>query len=287
MRPAAYTRAVTSSPNHAPSEISLGDRPLSLADLVAVARKRAAVRPGERAREAMARARAVVDRVIAAGDRGPAVYGVNTGFGALAEVRISTEEIAALQRNLVRSHSVGVGDPLPRDAVRAMMLLRAAVLARGQSGARPEVCDHLCAMLDRGIHPRIPARGSVGASGDLAPLAHIALAMMGEGRAEYEGEELPADEALGRAGLSPIAFEAKEGLTLLNGTQHMTAVGGLAVADAFDTCVAADIAGAMSLEALKGTWRAFDERVVGARPHPGQLAVGAHLRELLADSEIA
>jgi histidine ammonia-lyase len=269
------------------ADVVLGDRPLTLMDLVAVARRGAPVRAGERARAAMVRARAVVDRVIAAGDSGPPVYGVNTGFGALAEVRISSEQIAALQRNLVRSHAVGVGDPLPRDAVRGMMLLRAAVLARGQSGARPEVCDHLCAMLARGVHPHIPARGSVGASGDLAPLAHIALAMMGEGRAEYEGEDLPAAEALARAGLEPIAFEAKEGLTLLNGTQHMTAVGGLALADAFETCVAADIAGAMSLEALQGTWRAFDERVVGARPHPGQLAVGAHLRELLTESEIA
>ncbi len=235
----------------------------------------------------MARARAVVDEVVAGGDRAPAVYGVNTGFGALAEVRISADQVVRLQQNLVRSHASGVGAPLPRDAVRGMMLLRASVLATGRSGARAVCCERLCEMLDAGVHPVIPARGSVGASGDLAPLAHLALGMIGEGLAEYRGETLPAGDALKRAGLSPLLLEAKEGLTLLNGTQHMTAVGGLAILDAIETCVVADIAGAMSLEALKGTVRAFDERVVAARPHPGQIAVARFLRALLADSPIA
>src|SRR5690242_17193907 len=178
---------------------------------------------------AMARARQVVDAVTTAGDAAPAVYGVNTGFGALAEVRISAAQVTRLQQNLVRSHAAGVGSPLPRDAVRGMMLLRAAVLATGRSGARPVCCERLCELLAAGVHPVVPARGSVGASGDLAPLAHLALGMIGEGEAEYRGDVLPAAEALRRAGIAPLELQAKEGLTLLNGTQHMTAVGGLAL----------------------------------------------------------
>jgi histidine ammonia-lyase len=242
---------------------------------------------GSAARAAMARARAVVDAVVAGGDRAPAVYGVNTGFGALAEVRISSDQVVRLQQNLVRSHAAGVGSPLPREAVRGMMLLRAAVLATGRSGARAVCCERLCEMLGAGVHPVIPARGSVGASGDLAPLAHLALGMIGEGLAEYRGETMPAGDALRAAGIAPLVLEAKEGLTLLNGTQHMTAVGGLAIFDAEATARVADIAGALSLEALKGTVRAFDPRVVAARPHPGQIAVATFLRALLADSAIA
>ena len=235
----------------------------------------------------MARARAVVDAIVAGGEAAPAVYGVNTGFGALAEVRISPDEIVQLQRNLVRSHSVGVGAPLARDEVRAMMLLRAAVLSQGKSGSRPLVCERLCAMLDRGVHPLIPSRGSVGASGDLAPLAHLALGLMGEGQAEHQGELMPAADALRRAGLEPLDLAAKEGITLLNGTQHMTAVGALTALDAEHTALVADIAGAMSLEALEGTSAAFDARVLCARPQPGQVAVGAFLRDLLRGSQIA
>jgi histidine ammonia-lyase len=235
----------------------------------------------------MDRARAVVDAVVAGGDAAPAVYGVNTGFGALAEVRISAGEVTRLQQNLVRSHASGVGQPLPRESVRGMMLLRAAVLATGRSGARTVCCERLCQLLNAGVHPEIPARGSVGASGDLAPLAHLALGMIGEGRAEYKGEWLPAAEALKRANVEALVLEAKEGLTLLNGTQHMTSIGGVTILDAEETCRIADIAGAMSLEALKGTVRAFDERVVAARPHPGQIEVARFLRALLADSPIA
>jgi histidine ammonia-lyase len=274
-----YTSGVTA--------FRLGDEPLTLEILMAVARAGLRVEIGERAQSAMQQARAVVDEVVAAGDAAPAVYGVNTGFGALAEVRISADQVARLQQNLVRSHAAGVGAPLPRDAVRAMMLLRAAVLATGRSGARTVCCERLCDLLNAGVHPVIPARGSVGASGDLAPLAHLALGMIGEGEAELGGQTLPAAEALRRAGIAPLVLEAKEGLTLLNGTQHMTAVGGLAVLDAEITCRIADIAGALSLEALKGTVRAFDPRVVAARPHPGQIAVATLLRELLAGSEIA
>jgi histidine ammonia-lyase len=260
---------------------------LTLAAISEVARGGRKVTIGAAARAAMDRARGVVDDVVAGGDAAPAVYGVNTGFGALAEVRISAAEVTRLQQNLVRSHAAGVGAPLPREAVRAMMLLRAAVLATGRSGARTICCERLCELLDAGVHPVIPARGSVGASGDLAPLAHLALGMIGEGFAEYRGETVPAAEALRRANIAPLVLEAKEGLTLLNGTQHMTAVGGLALHDAAATCVVADIAGALSLEALKGTVRAFDPRVVAARPHPGQIAVGTHLRALLVGSEIA
>jgi histidine ammonia-lyase len=273
---------------HGPiADVILGDAPLTLEDLVGVARRGARVGVGDRAMEAMRRAREVIDRVVAGGDQAPAVYGVNTGFGALAEVRISAQQIAELQRNLVRSHATGVDEPLARDEVRGMMLLRAAVLARGHSGARPEVCLKLCELMAAGVHPRIPRRGSVGASGDLAPLAHLALTLIGEGECEYQGRELASAEGLRQAGIEPLKLEAKEGLTLLNGTQHMTSVGGLAVADAERSCRVADIAGAMSLEALKGTVRAFDRRVCEARNQPGQQRVGAALRELLDDSEIA
>ena len=261
--------------------LRLGDDPLTLEVIAQVARHNRLVEIGSAARAAMTRARRVVDAVVAGGDEAPAVYGVNTGFGALAEVRISAAQVARLQQNLVRSHSAGIGSALPRDAVRAMMLLRAAVLATGRSGARPLCCERLCELLNAGVHPVVPSRGSVGASGDLAPLAHLALGMIGEGHAEYRGDVLPAAEALRRANLAPLVLEAKEGLTLLNGTQHMTAVGGLAVLDAEATCRIADVAGALSLEALKGTARAFDPRIVAARAHPGQIAVAAFLRELL------
>jgi histidine ammonia-lyase len=265
----------------------LGQDVLSLEALAQVARGGRRVEIAPEALTAMSRSRAVVDAVVAGGDAAPAVYGVNTGFGALAEVRISAAQVTRLQQNLVRSHSSGVGEPLPRDAVRGMMLLRAAVLATGRSGARAICCERLCDLLNAGVHPQIPARGSVGASGDLAPLAHLALGMIGEGLAEFEGQWLPATEALRRANIAPLTLEAKEGLTLLNGTQHMTAVGGLAILDAEYTCRVADIAGALSLEALKGTVRAFDERVVAARPHPGQIEVARFLRALLVGSEIA
>ncbi len=266
--------------------IVLGDAPLTLDAIAAVARRGAPVSLSDGARARMARARAVIDRLAAGGAGAPAVYGVNTGFGALAEVRISPDQIAQLQRNLVRSHACGVSAPLPVDAVRAMMLLRAAVLAVGHSGARIEIAELLCAMLAARVHPIIPSRGSVGASGDLAPLAHLALVLMGEGEAEHRGERLPGGEALRRAGLAPVEFQAKEGLTLLNGTQLMTAVGALAALDAEATCRLADVAGAMSLEAYKGTPRAFDPRIHAARPHPGQGASAAFLARLLAESEI-
>ncbi|HEU4404901.1 MAG TPA: histidine ammonia-lyase [Polyangiaceae bacterium] len=261
-------------------------RPLTLEALEQVARGRRRVSLCPEARGRMREARRAIDAIIAGGDGAPAVYGVNTGFGYLAETRIAAADNRALQRNLVRSHASGVGPDLPEAAVRAMMLLRAQVLALGHSGAREEVVDLLLGMLDRNVCPRVPAQGSVGASGDLAPLAHLALAMIGEGEVLAAGRVAPAREALEAAGLRPIALEAKEGLSLINGTQYMAALGALAVNEARRLCAVADVAGAMSLEASRGSARPFDERVVGLRPHPGALACAKNLRDLLRDSPL-
>jgi histidine ammonia-lyase len=214
------------------------------------------------------------------------VYGVSTGFGKLADVEIPAGELRQLQLNLVRSHSCGIGRPLSIAEVRAMMLLRANVLTLGLSGIRLEVIELLCELLNRGVHPVIPEKGSVGASGDLAPLAHLALTLIGEGEAFYGDTRGPSGEALKKAGLRPVVLEAKEGLALLNGTQGMHAVGGLALLRAKRLSRIADIAGAISLEALKGTPTAFDPRIHQARPHPGQEAAADHLRHLLRDSAI-
>ena len=227
--------------------------------------------------------RAVVEQIVA---ENRAVYGVNTGFGKLSDVRIDPDKLSELQLNLVRSHSCGLGNPLSEIEARAMLLLRANVLACGLSGARTIVADTLVAMLEQGVTPVIPEKGSVGASGDLAPLAHLALAAIGEGEAFYKGERLAGAEALKRAGIQPLQLEVKEGLALLNGTQAMGAVGALALHRSERVTHLADVAGAMSLEALKGTPVAFDERIHAARPHAGQVAVAAHLRALLTGSEI-
>jgi histidine ammonia-lyase len=217
---------------------------------------------------------------------GATVYGVTTGFGDLANVRIDPARTAQLQHNLVRSHAAGVGPPLPVEVVRAMLLLRANTLAIGLSGVRPELPELLCSMLNAGVHPLIPSRGSVGASGDLAPLAHLALVVIGEGEASIDGGSVPGARALATAGLEPMQLQAKEGLALLNGTQLMAAVGALALHDGRRLAATADVVGAMSLEAMEGTGRAFAASLLEARPHPGQLDAGAHLRALLAASEI-
>jgi len=263
--------------------LQLTGRGLTVEDVLAVARGMRPVDVDPTARERMAASRAVIDRVAASGET---VYGVTTGFGDLADVRISPEQTATLQRNLVRSHAAGVGEPLPEEVVRAMLVLRVNALAVGLSGVRPELADLLVAMLNAGVHPHIPSRGSVGASGDLAPLAHLALVVIGEGEAEVGGRRLAGAEALAAAGLEPMELQAKEGLALLNGTQLMAALGALAAADARQLVIAADVVGAMSLEAMLGTASAFDEALIGARPHPGQVASAARLRGLLADSEI-
>ncbi len=270
---------------HANPPVELG-RFLLLTDLEDVARRGRQVVFGAEARARVQAARKAVDAIVEGGDAAPAVYGVNTGFGALAETRIGHRDVIALQKNLVRSHACGVGPDLPIAEVRAMMLLRAQVVALGYSGVRVDVVDLLVEMLNRGITPRIPAQGSVGASGDLAPLAHLALVLMGEGEASYEGERMTGGEALSRAGVRPVELAAKEGLALINGTQYMAALGSLAVCDALELCTIADVAGAMSLEAAKGSKRPFDERLMTVRPHPGQASVATNLRAMLDDSEI-
>lgn len=233
-------------------------------------------------RRVLASRRAVL-RAIRSGDL---VYGVNTGFGHLAQVRVPDRDLDELQKNLVRSHSAGVGGPFPERVVRTILALRANCLARGHSGIRLETLERILELLAAGIHPVIPEQGSVGASGDLAPLAHVALALIGEGEVFYRGRRVGAVAALRRAGLTPVRLEAKEGLALINGTQVMSAIGVLALLRAERLAVTADIVGSMSLEALRGSHRAFAPRIQRARPHPGQLVSAANLRKLLLDSPI-
>src|SRR5215212_703841 len=263
--------------------LQLKGQQLTLQQIVDVAEGREQVVLADDARLRVEQARQVVQDIVT---QGRTVYGVNTGFGKLSDVSIDRADLIQLQLNLVRSHSVGLGEPLSEPEARAMLLLRANVLAAGFSGARPLVIDTLIAMLEKGLTPVIPEKGSVGASGDLAPLAHLALAAIGEGELFYKGERLPAATALERAHVAPLKLEVKEGLALLNGTQAMGAVGALTLHRAEQLVRLADVAGAMTLEALKGTPVAFDERIHEARPHAGQLAVAAHLRELLRESEI-
>jgi histidine ammonia-lyase len=242
-----------------------------------------AVALAESARVSIDRARRFVEEIVR---RGEVVYGINTGFGGLADVVIPPAELRELQVNLVRSHSCGVGEPLPERVVRAMIVQRANVLSKGYSGCRAVVIETLIRMLNAGVHPVIPSRGSVGASGDLAPLAHLALSAIGEGESVYQGKRGPAREALELAGIQPLTLEAKEGLALLNGTQAMTAVGGLALLEAERLADAADVTGAMSLEALRGTPVAFDDKIQAARPHPGQIASARRLTRFIEGSEI-
>jgi histidine ammonia-lyase len=228
-------------------------------------------------------AREVVERLVAAGET---VYGVTTGFGDLSGTFIEPAQSAKLQENLLLSHAVGVGDPLPRDVVRAMLLLRANTLALGHSGCRPGLVDRLCDFLRLGIHPVVPSQGSVGASGDLAPLAHLALPLTGRGYVEVNGRVVAASEALATAGLQPLVLEAKEGLALLNGTQMMSAIGALLAADAARLSQTASVAAAMSCEAMLGTDVAYASAYQLARPHPGQIAVAEELRWLLRESSL-
>ena len=235
------------------------------------------------ARRRVARGRRVVESVLASGE---VVYGLNTGFGDLANVRIEADKLASLQERLVRSHAAGVGPPLPAEAVRGMLLLRANTLARGHSGARPELVERLLEMLARDLLPVVPSRGSVGASGDLAPLAHLALPLLGRGRVTFEGEETDAAEALAACGLEAMELAPKEGLALINGTQAMTSLLALATLEARRLVRAADLAGGLSTDALRGTDAAFDPRLHALRPHPGQVASAANLWHLLQGSAI-
>ena len=263
--------------------IHLDGHSLTLDALVAIAdgREPVAVAPAAAAR--IRAARAVVDRH-AHGDE--PVYGINTGFGSFAEVKIAPDALEALQRNLVRSHAAGVGQPLAVREVRAAMALRANVLAKGYSGIRLETLQALIALLNAGVHPLVPSRGSVGASGDLAPLAHIALVLIGEGEAQLEAGPYSGTEALRRAGLQPVTLAPKEGLALINGTQPSTAVLALALAGAEVLTRAADIAAALSIDALRGSMHPFEARIHEARGFPGQIASAANIERLMRHSAI-
>lgn len=235
------------------------------------------------AREKVDAARAVVDKLVR---ENRVAYAITTGVGKLSDVHIEPAQNRQLQINLIRSHSAGVGEPLSQEETRAMMVLRANSLAKGFSGVRAEVIDLLCEMVNRKIHPVIPSQGSVGASGDLAPLAHLALAMIGEGDVIYEGARMNSADAMRRTQIKPLVPEAKEAISLINGTQAMLAVGTLALLAAENLAATADVLGAMTLDALRGTDVAFDERIHAARPHNGQVKVAANLRRLIAGSEI-
>ncbi len=254
---------------------------LTVADVEAVARHGSRAALDVHARERMQEARDVIAALV---ERGEVVYGVTTGFGDLATTFIPPEDAAALQENLIASHAAGVGRPFPREVVRAMLLLRANTLALGHSGCRPLLVDRICAFLELGIHPVVPEQGSVGASGDLAPLAHLALPLIGRGQVEIAGQVVPTLVALREHGLEPLALEPKEGLALLNGTQLMSALGALLLADADRLARTASVAAAMSVEALLGTDVAYAAPYQLARPHPGQIAVAGELRHLLRDS---
>ncbi len=263
--------------------ILLDGESLTFAQLYSIAAEGVHVALAPAAAQRMRASRAVVDRVVASG---ATAYGVNTGFGELADVRISADQIRQLQLNLVRSHCCGVGAPLSEIETRAMMLLRANTLAKGFSGVRPLIVETLCQMLNARVHPVIPSQGSVGASGDLAPLAHLAAVAIGEGEAIFQGNRLPGGEAMKRAGIAPLVLEAKEGLSLLNGTQGMLALIALALRDAQILCDTADVAAALALDALRGSPAAFDARIAAARPHPGAAISARNLLRLNAGSEI-
>lgn len=300
-------------------EVILTGEDLTIADVVKVARQGTRVLLAEEARERVERAAQMVERLWR---EGKVVYGITTGFGKFSDVVISVGEVEQLQRNLILSHASGVGRPLPVEVVRAVMLLRANALAKGHSGVKPATLDLLLEMINRGVHPVIPEKGSLGASGDLAPLAHMALVLIGEGEAWWDegmasqpkvapaearggnlargpswpfstshwrepgGRKLPGREALARAGLSPVTLSAKEGLALINGTQVMTAIGVLALADALNLLQAADIIASLTLQALRGIPAAFDPKITRVRPHPGGAEVAARLRQLLRGSQL-
>src|SRR5271155_4211854 len=263
--------------------ILLNGNDLTFEQLYRVALHSNAVNVSPSAIERMNGSRAVVEQLLASG---ATAYGINTGFGKLASVRISAEQVRNLQVNLVRSHCCGVGAPLGEAETRAMMLLRANALAKGLSGGRPLVVEALCAMLNSRVHPVIPSQGSVGASGDLAPLAHLAHVVIGEGRAAYKGEILDGGEAMRRAGVKPLALEAKEGLSLLNGTQGMLALLSLALREADILVDTADVAAALSLDALRGSPGAFDARIMHARAYTGAATTARNLAHLNEGSQI-
>jgi histidine ammonia-lyase len=263
--------------------VDLDGKHLSLESIRAIAEDAAPVRVTDGARARVAAARRLVDEKFGIGD---AIYGVTTGFGRLANIQIEPKDAAQLQLNLVRSHAAGTGEPLAIDFVRAAGVLRVSSLSAGHSGIRESTLDLLVALLNRGVTPVVPRQGSVGASGDLAPLAHMTLTLIGEGEAFYRGERMPSARALQLAGLEPIELGAKEGLALVNGTEVMTGIAALCQLRAERLIAAADVIGAMALEAFLGTDRVFDRRINALRPHPGQSRVAENLRALLQGSQI-
>lgn len=264
-------------------KVSINGSDLSIDQVVRVSRKYEQVEISREAYEKMNRSRAVIEAILA---EKKVVYGVNTGFGQLSNVSISEDELDLLQYNLIVSCVTGVGEPFPEEVVRAMLLLRANSLVAGHSGIRPLIVETMVEMLNKKVHPLVPQKGSVGASGDLAPLAHLALVMLGRGEAYYQGQLLPGGEAMKKAGITPVVLKAKEGLSLCNGTQAMTALGVLAVHDALKLALYADVIGALSAEALEAVPMAFDHKIQDIRPHPGQIETAANIRELLKGSEI-
>src|SRR5580698_4894441 len=265
------------------SAIQIDGEQLDFAQLYRVVFDRARVELAPQARTRMLASRAVIERLIASDQ---AVYGVNTGFGKMASVRISREQIGELQVNLVRSHACGVGAPLSEAETRAMLVLRANAIAKGFSGVRPIVAETLCAMLNHSVHPVIPGQGSVGASGDLAPLAHLAMVAIGEGEAIYDGQRMAGGDAMKSAGIAPLALQAKEGLAMLNGTQGMLSLLSLALREAEIAADTADVAAALSLDALRGSPAAFDERIARVRPYLGHATTAKNLERLNAGSAI-
>ncbi|MGT2887600.1 histidine ammonia-lyase [Streptococcus didelphis] len=264
------------------SILNLDGKNLNLEDVIAVARKGVICQIDEEAKKDVQASRKIVDDIVR---EKRVVYGINTGFGSLCNVSISPEDTVQLQENLIRTHASGYGDPLPEDTVRAIMLIRINSLVKGYSGIRLSTIETLLEMLNKGVHPYIPEKGSLGASGDLAPLAHMVLPMLGLGKAYYKGELLNSKEAMVRAGIDPIALAAKEGLALINGTTVLTGIGALATYDAIQLAKLSDIAGALSLEVHNGIISPFEERLHIIRPQSGQLASARNIRQLLEGSE--
>ena len=263
--------------------LTIDGKHLSLEGVLEVAEGRAPVKISPSVAGRMKRSRDFIEKALQQGEK---IYGVTTGFGLLSDQVIDRSQIEALQRNLIRSHSVGVGPFFDEVSTRAIMLLRANVLAMGYSGVRVELLNCLVEMINRGVHPLIPEQGSVGASGDLAPLAHLALVVIGEGEASYQGEVMSGKAAMDKAGIPVLTLKSKEGLALINGTQVMTAVGLMALLRAERLCKAADIIGACTLDALKGSLRAFDPDIQKVRPFPGHLAVSTNFQNMGRKSEI-
>ena len=265
------------------AEVTIDGSSLTLQELVSVARGTSTVRVDRKALQRTKRSRAVLEKLL---QEDEVIYGVNTGFGALSNVKVAPEDLRQLQANLLRSHASSVGKPHSTDVVRAMMLLRANTLIKGNSGIRPEIPQLIVSLLNRRVHPYIPQKGSVGASGDLSPLSHMALVLMGEGKVEYKGAWIVGKQALQKIGQDPVQLEAKEGLALNNGTQQMTSIGCLNLYDSYNLIETAEAALALSLEAIKGWIDPFDERIHKVRRHRGQAQVAMDIRALVMGSKL-